>query len=66
VEYQCKKDTDLSSGGGAGGFSGEVKAGFSQSTQEAISKAASAKTRTMNISYNVCDSAVPILVDGYL
>ncbi|KXX76784.1 hypothetical protein MMYC01_203527 [Madurella mycetomatis] len=46
-------DIEGSIGGGAGGFSGEVKAGFSKSTQDAISKAASEKTRTMNISYNV-------------
>ncbi|GAB1316555.1 MACPF domain-containing protein [Madurella fahalii] len=45
-------DIEGSIGGGAGGFSGEVKAGFSKGTQEAISKAASEKTRTMNITYN--------------
>lgn len=45
-------DIEGSIGGGAGGFSGEVKAGFSKSTQEAISKAAAVQTRTMNISYN--------------
>jgi hypothetical protein len=61
----------LLSGGGAGGFSGEVKAGFSKGAQEAISKASEAKTRTMNVSYNVCISHISskttpprVLVDG--
>ncbi|KAF7589489.1 hypothetical protein BBP40_004243 [Aspergillus hancockii] len=45
-------DIEGSVGGGAGGFSGEVKAGFSQNTQNAIKDASSSEHRVMNISYN--------------
>ncbi|KAB8231994.1 uncharacterized protein BDW43DRAFT_312610 [Aspergillus alliaceus] len=45
-------DIEGSIGGGAAGFSAEVKAGFSKGTQDAISSATSHESRVMNISYN--------------